>query len=83
MGELVRQLIMRIILFTEISADVLCLLGLEDNFIISVEGKNHFGEKWNRISGISIGNSAYLYWCPSEKYSFMLLIFCNSYSHKY
>jgi len=35
---------MRIIMFTEISADVLCLLGLEDNFVISVEGKNHFGE---------------------------------------
>jgi len=31
-------------MFTEISADVLCLLGLEDNFVISVEGKHHFGE---------------------------------------
>ena len=41
MGELVRQFIMKIIMFTEISADVLCLVGLEDNILV-VEWKNHF-----------------------------------------
>lgn len=79
MGELVRQFIMKIIMFTEISADVLCLVGLEDNILV-VEGKNHFGKNGIGFLEFLLAQwhfSIFSLMCLKKK-SLMLLIFRNS-----